>query len=169
MNSFYNSLNTQKAALLKPLFVVTGSYLAYVLLLMASVLILRINEAKKRLYYIFLSALSVIISWGVISSIMKVFWYLPRPFVYFKFDPMVRHGLDSGLPSDHMAFFVPLALVVFEINKKWGTIAIILTVVMGIGRVFLGLHWPTDILTGIIVGIAGYGLAKLLLPKRLIK
>ena len=60
----------------------------------------------------------------------------------------------SSLPSDHAALFFALATGIYFLNKKLGIIAIIYALFfICIPRIYLGLHYPSDITAGALIGI----------------
>jgi len=60
----------------------------------------------------------------------------------------------SSFPSDHALLFFVLAAGVCYMSKRLGIVAIIYaTVFIGLPRIYLGLHYPTDILGGAFVGL----------------
>ncbi|MEQ1637826.1 MAG: phosphatase PAP2 family protein [Methylococcales bacterium] len=60
----------------------------------------------------------------------------------------------SSFPSDTAAFFLAMAVGLFHISRALGGIAIIYSFVFAcLGRIYLGYHYPTDILGGMIIGI----------------
>ena len=60
----------------------------------------------------------------------------------------------NSLPSDHAAIYFALATAVWYQNRTLGTAAMAWTMVFGlIPRIYLGYHYPSDILAGTIVGI----------------
>ncbi len=59
----------------------------------------------------------------------------------------------SSMPSDHAILYTTLATCIFCIHKGYGLLALLhVTILVLLPRVFLGLHWPTDILVGAAVG-----------------
>lgn len=62
-----------------------------------------------------------------------------------------------SFPSGHTACAFAMAVAIFCINKTWGTIALLAAALMGFTRLYLFVHFPTDILGSIIVGsLCGY-------------
>ena len=68
----------------------------------------------------------------------------------------------SAFPSDHACLFTALAFGIFLVSPRLGRVAIAWTIfVILLPRLYLGYHWPTDLLAGAILGLACGFLAKL--------
>jgi len=140
-----------------------AQYLAYLLVVVALFLILKEKNWKRRVYYFSLASLSVILSRGIITEIIRFFYHSQRPFVALGFKPLL-YDYAYSFPSGHMAAYFALALAVFYINKKAGQWFLGLTALMGIARIFVGVHWPSDILGGIVVAVLSFYVVKYFLP-----
>ena len=78
----------------------------------------------------------------------------PRPFVA---DPggvhlFAKHVADAGFPSDHATAAFAIAVAILLRDRRWGLAVIALAAIVAIGRVALGLHYPSDVLAGAALG-----------------
>jgi undecaprenyl-diphosphatase len=78
----------------------------------------------------------------------------PRPFVAHPgtIHAFLSHAADPSFPSEHAAAAFAIAVAVTCRARAWGVILLILATVLAAGRVFLGLHYPGDVLAGALVG-----------------
>jgi len=63
-----------------------------------------------------------------------------------------------SFPSDHVALMTPLALTVFRLDRRLGWIGLGWLLVVSLVRLYLGLHYPVDILGGALLGVLAFGL-----------
>lgn len=61
----------------------------------------------------------------------------------------------SSFPSDHAVLFFALATGIYTVSRRWGLAALAHAVLLiALPRVYLGIHWLTDILAGAVLGVA---------------
>ena len=105
----------------------------------------------------FQMVLAVFISRGIITEGIRLFWYRARPFEALSFSPLVHNLIErevnSSFPSGHATLYFAIATVVFLRSKKLGSIFLIVSFLMGISRIYGGVHWASDILVGAAIGI----------------
>lgn len=101
-----------------------------------------------------------------LSEALKYFYISPRPFeILANVNLLFSHGGGDSFPSGHATFFAALAAAVYSYHKKLGIIYIIGALLIGLGRITAGIHFPIDILAGYILGGA-IGLSVYALLKR---
>ena len=87
------------------------------------------------------------------SELISQVYVRKRPFVAM---PGVRllvpHAADGGMPSHHVVFMVAVAVMIYSVDRKMGYILLTITLISGIARVSAGIHYPSDILAGAILG-----------------
>ena len=60
---------------------------------------------------------------------------------------------DFSFPSGHTAISFCVACVLFRnLPKKWGSLFLILAVLIAFSRLYLGMHYPSDVLAGALTG-----------------
>ncbi len=80
----------------------------------------------------------------------------PRPRIVMGMEPNLSPGWDqwSAFPSDHASLFFALAAGFWRLDRGLGWLALAhAAVVVSLPRVYLGLHYATDILAGAALGI----------------
>lgn len=104
----------------------------------------------------FLCAGSLIGSLLINNELLKRLVERPRPYDAFSdLEPLVGPPGGSSFPSGHTGAAFAFSWVVFRTQpKKYGIPALILAALMGISRLYVGVHYPTDVLGGMITGIA---------------
>lgn len=79
---------------------------------------------------------------------------------------LVAKERDYSFPSGHTYLAFSCATVIFMHNKKVGTFFIAFAVLMGLSRLYLYVHFPTDVICGAVLGIA-VGIAAHFIEKKL--
>lgn len=77
-------------------------------------------------------------------------------------DLIIKAPGDFSFPSGHTAASFEGAVVIFSQNKKWGIPALIFAALIAFSRLYLYVHYPTDVLAGFIIGIINAVLAVLI-------
>ncbi|MDE2001577.1 MAG: phosphatase PAP2 family protein [Patescibacteria group bacterium] len=158
-----------KSQILDFLGVFSAEYLAYIVAVAALVAVLMaFPDWKRRFYFYGLLALALILSRGIITEAFRYFYYHPRPFDVFHFTPLIPESGNS-FPSGHTTFFFALAGIMWAMNRKWGWWFLGAAALIGVARVFVGVHWPYDILGGAVIGLLSAWASTYLLPPERIK
>lgn len=154
-----------KSRLLDFLGIFFAEYFGYFLIILALAAIFSLDGWKKKMYYLAFFSLTTVLSRGIITETIRFFYHRPRPFLVLDFTPLIEEINKGAFPSGHAAFYFALALPVFLINKKWGWYFMGGAFLMGLARIFVGVHWPLDILGGFFTAFLSMRLINLLLNK----
>jgi len=107
------------------------------------------KELKKAsLYALFSFVLAILI-----SKIIGMFYFHPRPFVEHLGTQLVDHAPDSSFPSDHSTAAFSISFAVYWVRKRSGGYMLGLAAFTALSRVFIGVHFPADIIAGAIIGL----------------
>lgn len=118
-------------------------------------------KIKANRGFIIICLLSTFVSIVVARSMAILLPYRARPFInpdlhFVRPFGMTPEGLEtwSSFPSDHAVLFFSLATCIFLISRKSGIIAYLYAFfVVCFPRIYFGLHYPTDILIGAVIGV----------------
>lgn len=125
-----------------------ATYLAYILILIFLVLVLFSHYQKREKWEILLvTGISAVIARFGITELIRFFYHHPRPSVY-----QLLAENSWSFPSGHAMFFFALATAIYLYNKRWGFWFYIAAVLIGVARVMAGVHYPSDIVGGAILG-----------------
>ncbi|MUL79453.1 phosphatase PAP2 family protein [Mycolicibacterium sp. CBMA 226] len=85
-------------------------------------------------------------------------------------DIVVLHcNTDGGFPSIHTVIAAAVAAGLWLVNRRLGIVAAVAAVLMAFARVYVGAHYPRDVLAGLalgaVVSVAGYFLFRPLLRR----
>ena len=112
------------------------------------------KEETQRATILCLSFLAALVARYGITSPLHHLFMRPRPFVVYQVNQLIVYAVDkSSFPSGHAAFFFGLAMVVYFYNKKAGWWFLSAALLISLARVFVGVHYPLDILVGALIGL----------------
>ncbi len=89
----------------------------------------------------------------LLSVMFKNIFMIGRPAFYDVDLHPILNLTGFGFPSSHASFYGAMAVMLFFIDKEAGAFAIFTAFVIGVARIFAGVHSPVDILGGFILGI----------------
>ena len=77
-----------------------------------------------------------------------------RPFVAepHQVHLFTAHAPDPGFPSDHATAAFAIAVAILLRKRAWGWVALAFAAVLAVGRVGIGVHYPSDVLAGAALG-----------------
>jgi undecaprenyl-diphosphatase len=145
-------------ALTSAMLVVTTLGSELFLLPLGAMVVWRLTATGRRRQAIVLAAVSL--GAEVTCQLLKVAFQRPRPAVFFGLPPAQTYSFPSGHAFVSTVFYGLLAGILLSRGKR-GPIVVIVALLIGLSRVYLGYHYPSDVLGGwalaIITVITGTG------------
>lgn len=133
-----------------------ASFLIWILF--AGLFVLGFIDGKIKKEQVLHGLLAFVLAW-VLAEILKDIFPTTRPFILNNETPQVLFpGNDGAFPSGHTASSFALALTIFRHDRKIGALYLALALLIGAARVLANVHYPVDILGGIILGALVSGL-----------
>lgn len=100
------------------------------------------------------SALSMILTLLVVNLGIKNIVARTRPYEAIEgLERIIEAQSDFSFPSGHTAHSFAVAVVLFMLlPKKWGITTLVFAFIMGFTRLYVGVHYPTDVIGGALIG-----------------
>ena len=126
--------------------------LLYCIILLFAWFWLRGNyDTKKQILKAFIFTSIAIL----ISQCISHVYYHPRPFVMEVGRTLIYHAPNGSFPSDHMLIFSSIAFsYLFSAQRKLGIFLLIMAWLVAWSRVYLGVHFPLDMLGAFLLAFA---------------
>lgn len=100
---------------------------------------------------------------GLLKYAFSSIFFRRRPYIAYPEEiiPIGYSLKDSSFPSSHMAAALAVFTVIFNFHPDYWPAMAAFTILLAFARIHKGLHYPSDILAGIVLGII-YGIAAIL-------
>lgn len=141
--------------------VVTAEYLiilfwaAMAVVLMASLLPRFGMRREKNKVLFFEMFLAMLIARYVIAEPIRIFASRMRPFEVLEgVRQLVTHSPGASFPSGHSTVAFAIATVIALHYPKTGIVFFLCAILIGLSRIAAGVHWPSDILGGLVLGVS---------------
>jgi len=97
---------------------------------------------------------SVVVSLGL-NFIISLFYFHNRPFMDNLGVMLIQHTPENSFPSDHTTFLFAISFSLIFSKIKYSYILLFFALLGGMARVYVGVHYPFDIVGGIFSGLFG--------------
>lgn len=145
------------------LVVYTTRYLIYLLPFLAALCFYFIFKTnRERFFELVKAGFSAVLAFAI-NFLIGALYFRTRP-IYTLSDVhqlMTKPITDKSFPSDHTAVSFAIAFFVFLVSRKWGSAMLVLAFLIGISRIYVGVHFPSDVFVGALVGIVSAILVRM--------
>ena len=138
-----------RSAALDSLMVGCAKYLPLIFAL--ALVVLWLSWRPRNQWAALLAAASALLALGIGQLIGKAM-PRPRPYLSHAVHQLIPPSLDTSFPSDHATLGFAVGVMVWRYNKRAGAALLVLAAVMAFARVFVGAHYPGDVLGGALIG-----------------
>lgn len=121
-------------------------------------------EKKNRLFFLPLG-IGLLGSWFFAEILLKNLIKRARPFVDLSVTVVGGEASGYSFPSSHATTAFAMAVILSNFQPKLRTLFFFLALCVSLSRVYMGVHYPSDIIAGAVVGI-GIGSVSLRLVSR---
>jgi len=78
---------------------------------------------------------------------------------------LIEKAVDNSFPSDHSILFFAFCTTFFIYQKRWRYIWIMLALFVSISRIWVGVHYPADVIVGAIISIFSAFIASFIVSR----
>lgn len=127
-----------------------ASFLIWIMF--AGLVFLWFIDGKIKKEQAFHALIATLIAWGI-SNMIKNLFPAVRPFETLGLVPLTfTQPINGSFPSEHTASAWAMATTLWLHDKKMGTLFIIAATGVGLGRVMSRVHYPIDVVVGVVIG-----------------
>lgn len=113
-----------------------------------------LDKGSIRLRATIEALVSGFIGMTVFTRLLRGLFFRERPFVQFSVEQLLFvNPFLASYPSGHATIMFAISTSIFLYNKIWGIIFIVMALISSISRVIAGVHFPSDIVGGVLVGV----------------
>jgi undecaprenyl-diphosphatase len=87
-----------------------------------------------------------------VAHLISGMWDRPRPFEAHHVHLFVSASTDPSFPSDHATAAFAIAVALLLRTRRVGWIALTMAIVVSVSRIAVGVHYPSDVLGGALIG-----------------
>jgi undecaprenyl-diphosphatase len=143
--------------------ILCAKYLFIVVALLAFVYWLKL--AKRQKIEVIIFGIITLAAAFVLAKLGGAVFYDARPFVSDHVASLFPYVADNGFPSDHTLFSAAIAVTIYSVSKRWGSILGGLAILVGISRVLAHVHHPIDIVGSLIFAVLAGLIAYAVTPR----
>jgi len=88
----------------------------------------------------------------LVKILINLFYFRSRPFSVHDVNLLIGKLADGSFPSAHAFLSFAMAFMIYFYSKKLGIVFLVLAAFVSISRIYVGVHYPLDILGGILLG-----------------
>ncbi|MFP3886768.1 undecaprenyl-diphosphatase [Priestia filamentosa] len=154
-----NDLGKQYSSLNMPMIFI-AEYMVYVLALVVFLFWLTKNKMM-----VICATLTFALA-EVIGKMAGMMYSNPQPFAELSnVNKLIGKAIDNSFPSDHTILFFSFCISFWLCRRGWGFLWVILACIVGVSRIWVGVHYPADVLAGAFISVFSAIVTYAVIPK----
>lgn len=138
----------------------------YFVVLLALIIILYWFTKSKKNKIMILSAAVAFILAEIIGDLAGKLHQNHQPFAELaNVNQLIEKAVDNSFPSDHTILFFSFCVTFWLFKRGWSFLWILLACLVGISRIWVGVHYPFDVLVGAMISIFTAWIAYRIVPR----
>lgn len=110
------------------------------------------QDQRERNQRAILRAIIVLFIANIILKLCNLIYFRPRPFVGHEVNLLFYRPTDSSFPSNPATVGFSVATAIWLYNRRTGALLFVLATLFGLARIYCGVHYPSDIIAGALLG-----------------
>lgn len=141
---------SSKNSFLDSMMIFGAEYLIYLMLILAFILAVRGKIPERKSLLLFLISFPILV---LLIKFIHLFLFEPRPYITNDILPLITHKANASFPSRHASIMSAIAFAYWYYKSRWTPLFLLFLIWVGIARIYVGVHYPIDIVGGVIVGV----------------
>ncbi|MFF2446866.1 undecaprenyl-diphosphatase [Neobacillus sp. NPDC058068] len=148
---------------LNPIAIFMADYMIIVLAL--GMLVYWFTQTNKNRMMVIQGGVAFLLA-EVLGKIAGTMYYHNQPFAELPHvNQLIAHAVDNAFPSDHSILFFSVCFSFWLVRKKEGWLWLVFACFVGVSRIWVGVHYPGDVVTGALIGIVAALVTYWIVPK----
>lgn len=136
-----------KSQISDDLMIFAAKYLIYFTIVFTFAMAIKMGFKEKKAILLSIFGLGVVL---LLVILIRLFYIEPRPFVTLDIKPLIDHNTDAAFPSMHTSIMAVIAFAFIYYKSKLGLLLLTLAFLVGLSRIYVGVHYPLDIIGGFL-------------------
>lgn len=110
------------------------------------------RDQRERNQRAILRAIVALFIANIVLKLCNLIYFRPRPFVGHEVNLLFYRPTDSSFPSNAAVVGFSVATAIWLCNRRLGALLLVLATLFGLSRIYCGVHYPSDIIAGSLLG-----------------
>ncbi len=110
------------------------------------------RDQRERNQRAILRAIVALFIANIVLKLCNLIYFRPRPFDSHEVTLLFYRPTDSSFPSNAAVVGFSVAAAIWLYNRRLGALLLVLATLFGLSRIYCGVHYPTDVIAGALLG-----------------